>query len=287
MSAMWKKLKEKRIWGRIYLERLGEPLLYNFVSIFVFFFGSYQKKIEYDLVPRQPYAFGLATTFKAMKNHPNKKVVIIEFGVAQGAGLFNLAEIAQQLSNEHSIDYRVVGFDTGQGMPPPIDYRDHPEKYQAGDFPPGNLDQSNLPQKTEIIYGEINQTLEDFIQSVDDNEIVGFISIDVDYYSSTNQCLQVFNIDRDKLLPSTVLYFDDVNNVDHNPYMGELLSIEEYNRQQEDVKICKMNQLSNWRIFKNALWLDQMYFAHVLSHDFRDPANWQTKNKQVLTNPYI
>jgi hypothetical protein len=28
----------------------------------------------------------------------------------------------------------VVGFDSGVGMPPPLDYRDHPDLYQQGTF---------------------------------------------------------------------------------------------------------------------------------------------------------
>jgi len=31
-------------------------------------------------------------------------------------------------------------------------------------------------------------------------------------------------------MPSTILYFDDVNIVDHNGFMGELLAIKEFNQ---------------------------------------------------------
>lgn len=54
---MLKKFLSLRIWNRIYLERLGEPFIYNIVSLFYLFFGNFIKKIKYDLVPRQPYAF--------------------------------------------------------------------------------------------------------------------------------------------------------------------------------------------------------------------------------------
>ena len=70
---MWKKLLLNRIWKRIYIERLGEPLIYNLVSIFIFIFGNFIKKIEYDLVPRQPYAFGLNEVFKIAKLENKKK----------------------------------------------------------------------------------------------------------------------------------------------------------------------------------------------------------------------
>ena len=61
---MWKKLFEARIWKRIYIERLCEPVLYNIISLFIFVFGNFIKKIEYDLVPRFPYAFGVNLAFK-------------------------------------------------------------------------------------------------------------------------------------------------------------------------------------------------------------------------------
>ena len=70
---MWKKLLQPRIWRRIYLERLGEPFLYNITSILVLIFGSFIKKIDYDLVPRQPYAFGLKTAFIEAKSIDIKK----------------------------------------------------------------------------------------------------------------------------------------------------------------------------------------------------------------------
>ena len=48
-----------------------------------------------------------------------------------------------------------------------------------------------------------------------------------------------------------------------------------------------MTQLKNWRIFKNALWIDQMYFLHVLDSVYRDPKNWENEKQQILENPYI
>ena len=116
------------------------------VSLFVLFW-QYSAKIKYDLIPRQPYAYGLDLAFSRAQEQGHSKIIIVEFGVASGAGLYNLASIAEKLSEWYSIDYQIYGFDTGQGMPPPLDYRDHPEKYRTGDFPPLQLDKSKLPQK--------------------------------------------------------------------------------------------------------------------------------------------
>jgi hypothetical protein len=283
---MWKKLFQPRIWRRIYLERLGEPLIYNLVSLLVLVFGSFSKKIDYDLVPRQPYAFGLKTAFMEAKSAKVKKIVIIEFGVASGAGLFNLAFIAQRLSAELDVDYEIIGFDTGKGMPRPLDYRDHPEKYGYGDFPPLGLDPSKLPKKTRLVIGEIASSLSEFEKQLGEGARIGFVSIDVDYYSSTKDCLSLFCYHQSRYLPKIVIYLDDVNNIDHNQFCGELLAIYEFNKKDLPRKFCKMTQLKNWRIFKNAIWLEQMYFLHILDSDYRRP-EFQMKREIVkLLNPY-
>ena len=284
---MWKKIFLFRIWKRIYIERLNEPILYNIISLFIFIFGNFVKKIEYDLVPRCPYAFGVNLAFAEATKQNTKKILIIEFGVASGAGLFNLAYIAKKLSKIYNIDYEVIGFDTGLGMPPPVDYKDHPEKYRAGDFPPLNLPKNKLPKKTKIYYGEIKETV-NLIKSYHEQGIkIGFVSVDVDYYSSTTSCLKSLTFDQSFYLSSTVLYFDDVYNIDHNEFCGELLAINEFNQTNKFRKICKMTQLKDWRIFKNAVWLDQMYFLHVLDSSYRDPKKWQNSKTTILTNPYL
>jgi hypothetical protein len=283
---MWKKLLQPRIWRRIYLERLGEPFFYNLVSLVVLIFGSFSRKIDYDLVPRQPYAFGLKTAFNEAKSVGVKKIVIIEFGVASGAGLFNLASIAKRLSAELEVDYEIVGFDTGKGMPLPLDYRDHPEKYGFGDFPPLGLKTEVLPKKTRLIIGDIASNLPEYEKHLDGDSRIAFVSIDVDYYSSTKDCLSIFFGKQFLYLPKVTVYLDDVNNIDHNQYCGELLAISEFNCKDLPRKICKMTQLRNWRIFKNALWLDQMYFLHILDSDYRRPEFQKKREIVKLFNPY-
>ncbi len=174
-----------------------------------------------------------------------------------------------------------------KGCPPPIDYRDHPEKYRTGDFPPLTLTEDKLPIKTKIFYGEISDTLKLFREEMRESSKIGFVSIDVDYYSSSVDCLKVFELTEKYFLPCTPVYLDDVNNIDHNDYCGELLAINEFNSSNEKRKIAKMTQLRNWRIFKNALWLDQMYFMHALDSDYRDPKNGEGMQIAKLVNPYI
>jgi hypothetical protein len=69
--------------------------------------------------------------------------------------------------------------------------------------------------------------------------------------------------------------------------MDELLAINEFNITNKNRKICKMTQLKNWRIFKNALWIDQMYFLHVLDSKYRDPEKWKDLKPAILDNLYL
>ena len=286
---MLKKLLLPRIWRRIYAERLGESFIYNLISFFYLFFGNFEKKIDYDLIPRQPYAFGLKEAFRrvSLESINTKKILILEFGVASGAGLFNLQSIANRLSKIYNLDYQIIGFDTGKGMPPALDYRDHPEKYSKGDFPPLKLSENNLQKKTKILYGDIKDTVQLIKNELSENVAIGFISVDVDYYSSTISCLESLKFESLYYLPNTVMYFDDVSSTDHNEFCGQLLAIREFNKANQYRKISKMNKLRYWRYFKNSVWLDQMYFLNVLDHKNRDPKNTEGYSQRIINNPYL
>ena len=143
-----------------------------------------------------------------------------------------------------------------------------------------------MPKNTEVIYGEISSSLEKIKGKLDYNRKLGFVSVDVDYYSSTLDCLKVFELEADCYLSKVTVYFDDVNNIDHNEFCGELLAIKEFNQLDIPRKLAKYNQLKNWRIFKNALWLDQMYFCHIFDSDLRSRIQ-NREARVVLGNPYL
>src|SRR5436190_14461173 len=96
--------------------------------------GSFRETVRYDLVPRPHYAFGLLTAADIARFCGVKKIIAIECGVAAGEGLLNLCELAEMVSHETGIEFIIYGFDTGNGLPPLQDYRDHPEIWTEGDF---------------------------------------------------------------------------------------------------------------------------------------------------------
>jgi hypothetical protein len=290
VNKLWKKLSEPRIWRRIYVERLGEPLIYNVVSVFVALFGSVARKIEYDLVLRQPYAYCILEAALLAKKHGVRKLTLMEFGVANGAGLLNICLIADMVSKETGVEFIIVGFDSGQGMPPARDYRDHPEKYFTGDFPVTDKDRlvASLPANARIIFGSIKEALATFAREIE--APIGFIAIDVDYYWSTKESLEVLLLDAEKYLPMVFTYFDDVQDIEDNAYCGELLAINEFNSDPHPMRrLGRANFLNELRLFKRAIWHKQIYIAHVFDHPSRSVAyiEAQRNEARVLTNPYI
>ena len=290
VNKLWKKLSEPRIWRRIYVERLGEPLIYNIASLFVALFGSVKHKIEYDLVLRQPYAYCILEAALLAKKYGIRKLTLMEFGVANGAGLLNICMIADLVTKETGVEFAVVGFDTGEGMPPARDYRDHPEKYFTGDFPVTDKDKlvASLPANARIIFSDIGQALATFAREVE--APIGFIAIDVDYYWSTKEALDVLLLDAERYLPMVFMYFDDVQDIEDNAYCGELLAINEFNADPHPMRrLGRANFLSELRLFKRAIWHKQIYIAHVFDHPFRSVAYIESQRNEarVLTNPYI
>lgn len=285
MNYLYLKIFSIRVIKRIIHERLSEPIHLNIFSFFVLIFGNYINKINFDLVPRQPYALGALLAFKQASLEGCKKICLIEFGVASGAGLFNLSNICEKLNKIYNIDYEIVGFDSGCGLPHPIDYRDHPEKYSFGDFPPHKLDYTCLPKKTKVILGPIDLTVKSFIDTFC-NQKIGFVSFDLDFYSSSISAMDIFLSSEEKYLSKIPLYFDDISNLDHNEYCGELLAIKEFNDNKDHLrKICIMRDLANKRIFKHAGYLNQMYYCHIFDSTNRN--NVLRDQPIILKNHFI
>lgn len=275
-------------YRKIFRERLSEPLHLNVLSLGVALLGSYRAKVEFDLMVRQQYAFPVLYAADQAKKLGLSKIVVLEFGVASGAGLMNLCELAARTEEETGVAIEVVGFDTGTGMPPAVDYRDLPEYFQEGDFP---MDfealRQALPSRCRLVIGPVDQTIPDFLAAVTDDAPIGFVSVDVDYYSSAKQTLPILTGRPAQYLPITPVYLDDVAMDGANPWNGELLAIAEFNAAQTLRKVAPFTLLRSKRIFKNAGWIDRMYAAHIHDHPARTPATAKRAEKALIRNEYL
>jgi hypothetical protein len=286
-SYILHRLFNRQQLRKVLVERATEPIHLNLMSVLVALFGSYRAKVDFDLIVRQQYAFPILYAADAARRYGLKKIDVLEFGVASGAGLHNMCRIAERTHKATGISFRIVGFDSGKGMPAAIDYRDLPEAFQQGDFP---MDEQrlrrSLPPFAELVIGDFAETVPAFLASDTPHFPMGFVSIDVDYYSSATNALKILTAAADRYLPIVPVYLDDIGVDGANPWTGELLAVDEFNREHELRKIAPFTLLRSRRIFKNTQWIDRMFAAHIHDHALRSPRNLREMQK-VLPNEYM
>ncbi|MDQ6677953.1 MAG: hypothetical protein M3Z09_11710 [Acidobacteriota bacterium] len=199
-----------------------------------------------------------------------KEVAVIEFGVAGGNGLIAMQEIGRQVSMMTGVNVNVFGFDMGTGLPSVTDPRDLPQLYCRGDY---RMDfdklRTKLSTETRLVIGDIKQTIDDFLLSV--HAPVGFISFDMDLYTSTRDSLKLFRgeFPLTHCLPRVVCYFDDIMGLTFGDLNGERLAIREYNRDSEPQRaispVYGLRFQLGWP-HNRAEWPDMMFWAQFLDH---------------------
>lgn len=233
-----------------------------------FNFLSYRAKLNHGAVERPHYGHCLLHAALLAKKLGHSRVAAIEFGVAGGNGLVALELHAQHIKQETGVEVAIYGFDSGEGMPPPRDYRDLPYLWQRGYFA---MDRDKLRRRlksAKLRLGPVEETVAEFCRT-EDPPPIGFIAFDLDYYSSTVAAFKIFEQHDDRLLPRIVCYFDDmVGDVDwaYNEFTGELLAIKEFNEAHRDVKIAPVQGL---RFFGGRLpqsWHEQIFVVHFFKH---------------------
>ena len=281
------QLKRRDIWRRAAVERLTEPLHLNAISLGVAIFGGLRAKVAFDLVVRRQHAYGLLKAADEAGARGIGRVTVVELGVASGTGLLNLCEIAARVTGETGVDFHLAGFDTGEGMPPPSDYRDHPELYKEGWFP---MDREalagSLPANAEVHFGPVAETIKPFAERLGPDAPLGFATLDVDFYSSAKDALRLFDGSPDAYLPTLPVYVDDLALATHTRFAGELLAIREFNAERELRKVDWDWNLRNTRVFKNAEWLTHMFKLHVLDHAERSDLS-RPQGIATFENPYL
>ncbi len=228
--------------------------------------GSVDTRVRYGIFERPHYAYGVYAAADLARRLGLNAISVIELGVAGGTGLLALERIANIVGAHLGIQINVTGFDSGQGMPAPADYRDLAHVWEKGFY---KMDVSNLKARlspsTELILGDIKDTISLWTPKGS----IGFVAFDLDFYSSTKTAFRVFeNDDANTRLPRTYCYFDDLlwpEHACHNEYMGELLAITDFNEEQEYKKICPIHMFRHTRVHQ-APWNEQMYVLHDFKH---------------------
>jgi hypothetical protein len=221
----------------------------------------------FDAVRYPSYALGLQTACQYAHLAGKRGFTAIEFGVAGGNGLVELSRYAARLSQRTALKIKVVGFDAGSGLPTTLDRRDAPWLWNPGDFPSDiNQLRLTLPREVELVVGRIQDTLPAWMEEKPELPI-GFVSVDVDLYSSTVAiCEAMGSAEVSCLLPFVSFYFDDALHYLVPRCTGELAAVSEFNSRHPERQFDRDDWLAEFRPFGERLWLKRMYSLCCFDH---------------------
>jgi hypothetical protein len=229
--------------------------------------GSLDTRMRFDVTPQPWYAYGVYNAALQAQRLGLPAITVIELGVAGGRGLCALETVAAEIEQDTGVTIHVAGFDSGAGMPAPVDYRDLPHVWGQGFY---RMDETALRarlRRAELVLGDVATTVPAFLARPDLAPIA-FVAFDLDYYSSTKAALGLFEGSPATRLPRVYCYFDDIAGPEFacmNEYVGEYLAIREFNDEHPRRKICPVANLRIERA-KPARWNDQIFVCHDFEH---------------------
>ncbi len=272
---MIETLLEKLILNSWPLRRvIGKKIIQKFPI------GSYEWRLRMGTIDRPYYGYCLYNAAVLATKLKYKRISVLEFGVAGGEGLLNLEYHAQEISKLFAIDIDIYGFDTGEGLPDPVDYRDLPYHWKKGFFKMDVPKLQSRLKKAKLVLGDIKGTSKDFFEKYNPAPI-GAILYDFDFYSSTVDALNMLGAGERYYLPRVFCYFDDTmgNEVAlYNDYTGQRLAINEFNLAHKEVKLGIPYYLFGRKFIEN--WYYQVWICHFFKHS-RYNEFVSTQNQQL------
>lgn len=202
----------------------------------------------WDPADRPHFLLGILRAADQATEFGSPAISVAEFGVAGGAGLIRMQEYAAWVQAETGIRIRVLGFDTGAGLPAGTgDHHDHPEIWSPGDFAMDwDALRPKLGAQTQLILGDVRYTVPQVLQAGMPAPL-GFVSIDVDFYSSTRDALRILSLPECKTMIRVVVFLDETETVRDPRFAGELLAVEEFNQEPHGVRINRWHGARNNR----------------------------------------
>lgn len=177
-----------------------------------------------------------------------------------------MEEHASYVAASLGISIRVVGFDTGTGLPAPADYRDVQYVWAQGFYPMDDAELRSRLRVAELVLGDVRQTVRPFLDRQRHSlrsHPIGFVSFDLDYCSSTTAAFDVIQSDADVCLPRVTCYFDNVPRTTED--IGELRAIRDFNEEAHSRRIRSQHNLRALLPF-HPPWAEQIRQAHLLDH---------------------
>lgn len=213
--------------------------------------------------PHLQYLWGTLCAAAVAKELGLPRISVIEFGVAGGTGLVRLEQFARYVESVSGVGIDVYGFDSGQGLPKPVDYRDLPQLWSKGHF---SIDLARLQSRlsgAKLLIGQVADTVPQFMEARP--APIGFVAFDLDLYHSTMDAFAIFRGSPGLLLPRVVCYFDDIVAFSHSDYTGERLAISDFNRAGETRKISPIYGLRDFLGVQQG-WVEMMFMMHAFDH---------------------
>jgi len=227
--------------------------------------GNFEFRLNMHALKRMQYAYICFQAAKLGKKLGYERISVVEYGVAGGQGLLILEEHINEIENYLNIKIDIYGFDTGEGLPEPIDYRDLPYHWKKGFYGMEKDNLKNKLKKAKLVIGNIDETSKSFFSKYNPAPI-GAVIHDFDFYSSTKTALSMMTNNLKFFLPRVFSYFDDTVGSElelYNDYTGERLAINEFNANNDDIKICTPYHL---RALKHEIWHHQIWICHFFKH---------------------
>jgi hypothetical protein len=222
--------------------------------------------VENGVESRPQYLWPLLHATHAARSLRIPRIAALEFGVAGGNGLLAMERAAAAATELSGTDVEIYGFDTGLGMPPPADPRDAPWLIEPHLFA---MDEAALRarlERAELVIGPVAETVVGWAGT--DHAPVGFISFDLDYYSSTVDAFRLLEGNADWMLPRVLAYFDDMFGHGWTDFMGERAAIDEFNASHDTRKIAKIHGL-RFELPPEEFqrdWHEKLYLIHLFDH---------------------
>jgi hypothetical protein len=216
---------------------------------------------------RPEYAWGMLSAARTAAALGMAAIAAIEVGVAGGNGLLAMESYAYDVERLLGLSTAIVGFDTGTGMPPATDHRDAPFAVREGHF---DMDVEKLRarlRRAELKLGPVGDTAPQFLQ--EEHPPIGFVSFDVDYYSSTMEALALLEAPSNRLLPRVFLFFQGLMWHPWTEFNGARAAIDDFNGSHERRKVSALYGLkyslpgSEYR----KPWPEMMYVAELFDHE--------------------
>lgn len=222
---------------------------------------KYFNLILNGIIPRPQYAFCLFMSANLAAQLGYKKISAIEFGCWEGEGLLDLEHYSSEIEKIFQIDIEIYGFDGGEGLPEPQNFKDRLYQFSTGDMKLSKNSCIDKLKKSKLITGNFKDTVPKFIEENKHAPIATILN-DADYFFSTKQSLEILK--NDNILPKVFLYFDDLNF--SSSRTGELGAINDYNQSNES-KIEQIPELAETMSIYWKKWgfLGKRFFLH---HNF-------------------